>query len=324
MAISNKFKFLKTVDFSKFSENEIFSIPQPENDDEDLQKITDKSSVHYFTSLDDQKLTLNPGIYKCTLSGCGELVFNSIEINLDKHFGGIDIQQQIIKDCETFFNKKSVFDNLKIQARRGYLFYGSPGTGKSHTINNICKTLAESNETLIIFYNTKSDVAHLSYGLRTRKLADSVKKVVVVFEDLGGGEVDPENAYRLSDTSMLSFLDGNDYSAEGRPIIMFATTNYPTNFLSNLIDRPGRFDEVIEVNPPDIEIKKNYMESLVNRNLTDEEYNALTDNHSMAHVKEAAVKHLVYNKEIKDTLKAQTEHTEKVKNNFDSVRRMGV
>jgi hypothetical protein len=77
-----------------------------------------------------------------------------------------------------------------------------------------------------------------------------VEKVIMIMEDIGGVEIDQ---VRIKSTaSLLSLLD-NQEKIFTQPIFVLATTNHPEAFLGNLTNRPGRFDDKIEVTYPPTE-----------------------------------------------------------------------
>jgi hypothetical protein len=115
-------------------------------------------------------------------------------------------------------------------------------------------------------------------------------------------------------------LDGNNIPDSWRhlPIIIFSTTNYPMLFLANLIDRPGRFDEVIETKYPEGALLVEYAEKFMKDSLTDFDKREIEKGElSIAHVKDACIKKLVYNEPIHDTIKKMREWTTKVKKSME-------
>lgn len=316
-------KLISGIDFSKLTAGDEFSYPYEDDMGDDIRNFDTGDIRYFFAVIDEQeKSTIEAGCYETVVGQYGELKLAKSQINLDKNFGGVTLQNEIEAKCNLFFEKESVYKKIGIKPRRGFLLWGSAGTGKSFTVNRTLKKLLDQGDSLVLKFDTTYRMNSLANLLSGLKPASNIKKVCLILEDIGGGEADPENASVFSDTSLLNFLDGNSYNLD-LPLVIFATTNYPQNMLANLIDRPGRFDDVIEIQPPDIDIKVAFMESLLERTMTPEEKNNLTKHHSMAHVKEAVIRHLVFEEPIDTCLKKLSEHSAKVANKFNKESTMG-
>jgi intein/homing endonuclease len=108
---------------------------------------------------------------------------------------------------------------------------------------------------------------------------------------------------------ILSFLDGENSWNNSYAI---GTTNYPGKLDKNIVDRPGRFDKVIEVDEPDKQERKKYLESVTNRTYTDKEL-AMTEGYSFSYLKE-----LVLRMELEDkSLETVIEEFEELKREID-------
>lgn len=314
-----KYKYLGHLDLKTLTPNQTFDYPVDEDDAESELRWVG-STVHGIRSI-KSTLVIEAGKVYDTVPTQYHVELQEVTIQQDMHYGDISKQQEILKRVRTFFEKEHIYRKLGIKPRRAALFYGIQGVGKSHCINNIVKELLEG--TSVIKFNTELDPGYLKRILRTYKRAEGVKRIILVLEDIGGGEAEPGSLARVSRSGLLSFLDGNDYSLD-LPLMTFATTNYPENLLANLIDRPGRFDEVIEVLPPSISDKVKFMEKLLDRGLTLDEGNAVYKDATMAHVKEAVIRNLVYDTPLFETLAAMQKHTEKVKRAFEEEKKMGL
>ena len=128
--------------------------------------------------------------------------------------------------------------------KSGILLYGPAGTGKSSSINELSKYCTEENNLRMFFLSPEVSMTSLY------KLRDAFKGSYVVFviEEL----TDFLQAKGFKD--VLTFLDG-EYSWENS--LTICTTNYPEKLPANLLDRPGRFEHLIQVKKPtDNDIKE--------------------------------------------------------------------
>lgn len=174
----------------------------------------------------------------------------------------------LLDDIRGFLNSREEYRMKGIPWRRGYLFYGKPGTGKSTT----AVTLA--NE-------TRMSVAYLSLaatGLDDSALINAItdlpKHTILLLEDIDAvipdrdkrkrkkkkvspgpeSSEDPQSVEEAGVTlsGLLNALDGI-VTPDGMVVIM--TTNYPERLDSALL-RPGRADYPVEFDLADVDEAK--------------------------------------------------------------------
>lgn len=135
----------------------------------------------------------------------------------------------------------------------GILMYGPPGCGKTLLAR---ATAGEINADFISV--GISDVLEMWIGSSERNLhalfeqARARKPCVLFFDEvdaLGASRIDMrQSAGRQIINQFLSELDGVQYSNEG--VLILAATNAPWH-LDSALRRPGRFDRILFVPPPD-------------------------------------------------------------------------
>lgn len=124
--------------------------------------------------------------------------------------------------------------------RRGYLFHGPPGTGKSSLIRALASELALDIASLDVgrFSLTDDDLREAMIGAPDKALI-AIEDVDAVFTQRSHGE----KPAGVSFSGLLNAIDG--YAAqEGRALVM--TTNHRERLDPALI-RPGRVDMHIEL-----------------------------------------------------------------------------
>lgn len=150
-----------------------------------------------------------------------------------------------------FFNK-GLFAKFKKKAGGGVLLYGPPGCGKTF----IAK--ATAGECRAKFYPIHiTDILDPYIGVSEQNLKDifdkaRFQKPSVVFFD----EVDTIGFSRSKSSShsrglidtFLTEMDGVDTTTDG--VLIMAATNTPWD-VDNALKRPGRFDRLVFVAPPD-------------------------------------------------------------------------
>jgi SpoVK/Ycf46/Vps4 family AAA+-type ATPase len=173
--------------------------------------------------------------------------------------GGLeDVKEDLKESIMVPLLMSDVAQKYGIDPPKGVLLFGPPGCGKTL----LMKALA--NELHVEMVTVKcSDIMSKWYGESETKVADLFrmakerKPCIIFFDDLeamakhrdlyAGDDVTP----RLL-SIILAELDGMDHSAG---IILVGTTNKP-EMVDPALLRPGRFDKIIYVPPPDMEERK--------------------------------------------------------------------
>lgn len=129
--------------------------------------------------------------------------------------------------------------------RKGILFYGSPGTGKSHTIHYLAGALTGHTMLLI----TAEQVALLGEYMALPRL---LQPSVVVIEDVDLIARDRTQMEGPCQEALLNkLLNEMDGLKESADILFILTTNRPEALETALASRPGRVDQAIEFPLPD-------------------------------------------------------------------------
>ena len=136
----------------------------------------------------------------------------------------------------SFFSKKKLFEQARLPFKRGVIFSGVPGTGKTLT----GKALANSLSGVTFIWVTADDMKNTSVASifnMARELQPSVLFVEDIDRCLVGSTLD----------ELKTQMDGL-VANEG--VLVLLSTNFPRKIPKTLIDRPGRFDDVIEFSLP--------------------------------------------------------------------------
>ncbi len=131
--------------------------------------------------------------------------------------------------------------SLKKEKKRGYAFVGRPGVGKTTIVNKMIDELRDIPVIVIPADNSK-DPADIMTSLI---LCQMVSPCMVVFEDIDMLPMQYKDSKHLS--TFIEYLDSAKYDA---PVIFVATLNEPELIHESLMDRRGRFDKVMVIQPP--------------------------------------------------------------------------
>jgi SpoVK/Ycf46/Vps4 family AAA+-type ATPase len=183
-----------------------------------------------------------------------------------EHVGGLDsIKKQIHRKIILPFQKPGLFKKFRKRVGGGILLYGAPGCGKTLLAR------ATAGECGATFFNVAiSDVLDMYIGESEQKLhalfekARSAAPSVLFFDELealGGKRVYNREATSSKLVSQfLSEMDGFTLSNEG--VLILGATNVPWA-VDPAFRRPGRFDRVLFVPPPDRAAREKILEILL-------------------------------------------------------------
>ena len=169
---------------------------------------------------------------------------------------GIDEVKEQVDEIVDFLKSPDKYRKVGARAPRGVLLEGQPGTGKTLLAR------ATAGEADVPFFSASaSEFIEMIVGVgaqRVRQLFDEAKKVApaIVFIDeidaigraRGSSRASGSNDEREQTLNqILTEMDGFD-GTEG--VVVMAATNR-SDVLDPALTRPGRFDRVITVSPPD-------------------------------------------------------------------------
>lgn len=182
-------------------------------------------------------------------------------ITFDDVGGLADVKKQINRRIVTPFKKPALFAKFRRKAGGGVLLFGPPGCGKTLLAR------ATAGECEARFVNVPVvDVVDKYIGEAERKLsaifADARRDTPTVLffdelEALAGSRSSQTNQSQISLVStFLAEMDGFAKANEG--VLILAATNMPWG-VDAAFRRPGRFDRVQFVPPPDREARRDIL-----------------------------------------------------------------
>ncbi len=142
-----------------------------------------------------------------------------------------DLKNAIRSDFEKFLAARAEYEKYRVPWKRGVLFVGPPGNGKTHCLRATVKFLGVPClyvQSLQAKY--ESDDANI---LKVFKQARTYTPCCLVFEDLDA-MITPQNR-----SFFLNQLDG---FSDNPGVLTIATTNHPERLDPAILSRPSRFD----------------------------------------------------------------------------------
>lgn len=177
-------------------------------------------------------------------AGYWQRVARKLPRSLDTVYLPVEQKSRIVEDAERFFASRDWYAARGVPWRRGYLFEGEPGTGKTTMAMALASHL--SRPLYVLNLGSLEDDDAL-----IEALTNAPSFAILLIEDIDGtdashvrdrkaaarGEKDKKER-RLTTSALLNAIDGS-YAADGRLLLM--TTNRP-EVLDAAMLRPGRID----------------------------------------------------------------------------------
>ena len=240
-----------------------------------------------------KKLEIVPGIFNLTKTMAG-IIPTPMEVKNERLLPDFSNTKKILNEFNSFFNRLEIYEELGLDKKRGLLMYGPPGTGKTRSINNGIAEICKDDPNTVVFNWNTNDLdssSVFSFFANSTDYKD-VSRQLIIIEDIGMS-VEGYGGPKSVDSSLLNFLDGIGLAFQV-PTYIVATTNYAHNLPENLVNRPGRFDEWIEVGYPSAEERVVLAEFIGDNEISENEKEELKsskcDEFSIAHIREVVIR----------------------------------
>lgn len=160
------------------------------------------------------------------------------------------LKQEIRGDLVQFFASRELYEEHDVPWKRGILFVGPAGNGKTHTVKALINSLEPPCLYVKSFRSPQTgDVDEYNIRLVFDRARRS-SPCVLVLEDLDT-LITPQNR-----SFFLNELDG---FASNIGIVALATTNHPERLDPSILDRPSRFDRKYPFDLPEVAERSAYI-----------------------------------------------------------------
>jgi len=268
------------------------------------------------------KIEISSGTYIIGQNSCG-VYLTKMEFKKRNLLESITSTAAMMNEANTFFSRLHIYEKRNRPKKRGVLIYSTPGLGKTSAIEKVCTDLIEQDAgTVVLVWPTSQieadDIA--KFLSVSSEYKSECTRLVLIIEDIGGGENERHRSNSGVDSGLLNLLDGVGVTFR-LPTFIMATTNNPAGLLSSLANRPGRFDKLIKLSPPKYDERVQLMEFISGRPMTEDEKAALkykeADNFSIAHLEEIDVRSELHDKTYLQVIKELIAHNELFESDFE-------
>lgn len=146
------------------------------------------------------------------------------------------MKETLISDVQNFFDSRSIYEEYAVPWKRGIIFHGTPGCGKTISIKALMNALGKREQPVASLYvkSFKSCGNIEEYSIREIfQKSRNMAPCMLIFEDLDSLVQDKLRSYFLNEVDGLENNNG---------ILMIGSTNHLENLDPGISKRPSRFD----------------------------------------------------------------------------------
>lgn len=201
-----------------------------------------------------------------------------------------ELLEEIESDVRRFFEQRETFLQYRIPWKRGFIFLGPPGNGKTHMIKGLVNRFG-----LPCLYVKSLSGQHVSSQQCVSSVFQRARETapcLLIFEDLDT---------LLDDENRSFFLNEMDGFASNEGVVTIASCNFPDKLDVAILDRPSRFDRKYHFDLPEKLERKRYLDCFMQRfedslKLDEQGLENLaekTDGYSFAYLKELYISSVI-------------------------------
>ena len=220
----------------------------------EIDLASDKIPSHVLENMEVRMEDFLAAYKEIVPSGMREIYVEVPEVRWSDIGGLEDVKQQLREAVEWPLKHPEIFDKMGIRPPKGILLFGPPGTGKTllakaAATESGANFIAVRGPEILSKWVGESEKAIRQIFRRARQVAPTI----VFFDEIDS--IAPARGFR-HDTSGVTDRIVNQLLAEMDGIVpltnvvVIAATNRP-DILDPALLRPGRFDKIIYVPPPD-------------------------------------------------------------------------
>jgi len=269
--------------------------------------LDNKSFFFSFKCID----TIPSGLFSMTYNDGQGFGLTKMDYKAEDFFNLPSLpHEQILKDLQIFWDNKQKFIDYNLNPKRGIIFHGDPGCGKTSLIYLLVEEIKKRNG-ISVYFDIPDNWVEIAKLIRK---VEKERPILCIIEDIDL-VID-----KYGEEVFLNFLDGLNSITN---VVYVATTNNIEKIPDRIKDRPSRFDKKYEIKKPNDSDRKLYFETkLLSEDLTKYNIDKLvkdTKNFTMAHLKETFISLYILGNEYEEVIQRlkKSKITEAPKMGFD-------
>ncbi len=147
------------------------------------------------------------------------------------------MKKALVSDIEGFFDREKLYKSFGVPWKRGVIFHGEPGNGKTITLKAIMNRLSKRLDLVPALYvkslQTRGWEGPQAGVKSIFKFALSQSPCLLIFEDIDSLITDKVRSYFLNEVDGIAGLDG---------VMIVGSTNHLDKLDPAISKRPSRFD----------------------------------------------------------------------------------
>jgi SpoVK/Ycf46/Vps4 family AAA+-type ATPase len=277
--------------------------------DSSVEREEQSYDISQWSSVDNKIISVNntfpklePGYYSIRNSPTLGIHFIKDKISLNKLYRlPNEATDTILNDINKFWTLRETYDKYERVYKRNYLIYSAPGTGKTSLINIMCQDLIDKYNGIVFSIGSEYELELFIDAIKKVRTIEPDTKIITIIED-----IDNFCAFKNGslNTLLLNILDGN-YKTDN--LVIIATTNYIEKLEERYVNRPSRFDRVIEFPLPNDESRKIFIEKTVSPDdigrINIDKWVKRTKGFSIDHINELILLYFVFGHDEEESFK---------------------
>ncbi|KAJ4516457.1 AAA+-type ATPase [Exophiala dermatitidis] len=233
------------------------------NENEDTANASSTQTEDVQLALRPTSTDLDEALRQIRPSALQEIFLETPNVHWTDIGGNHEIKRQLRNAVERPLKFSSRMAKLGLQPKKGVLLYGPPGCSKTLLVRALATEaglnfLAVKGAELISMYVGESERATREVFRKARAASPSI----IFFDEIDAIASRGRSGSDLNVlTTLLNEMDGFE---ELKNVLVVAATNKPMNIDPALM-RPGRFDNVVYIGPPDLEARKEIFQKRLQR-----------------------------------------------------------
>lgn len=243
------------------------------------------------------------GYYKIRKDYSRGIFLRKQDVNLGKlvPLTNCPIHMRIMNEIELFWNSKEEYLKRGKVYKKNILLHSAPGMGKTSLINLIVADLINNRDGMVLTLNESNDIFNFNDAMLYIRAMMPNRPIIAIMEDFDNFGGDGAHNNEL-ETELLNILDGNQKHDN---LVIIATTNYPETLDERYINRPSRFNTIMEYEYPNETLRKEFIiktnlpEDIATINL--DEWVSKTEGYTTDYINELCMAVFINKQDINET-----------------------